>query len=91
MSGGIRIKRGRDQYDFESNNTTVVPAVCLHQTQNWMTCVCVFVCVRAHHSRQYDYKDGLIQFVVTIDLVNLMRTATMHGIELLKISHKVTE
>lgn len=53
--------------------------------------MCVFVCVRAHHSRQYDYKDGLIQFVVTIDLVNLMRTATMHGIELLKISHKVTE
>ena len=32
--GKCESKGGRDQYDFESNNITVIPAVCLQQTQN---------------------------------------------------------
>lgn len=37
--GKMRMKRGRDQYDFESNNIKVIAAVCLQQTRNWMACM----------------------------------------------------
>lgn len=34
VGGEKRMSGSRDQYDFESNNITVIPAVCLQQSQS---------------------------------------------------------
>lgn len=86
----MRIKRGRDQYDFDSNNVIVIAAVCLQHTRNWTACmgkVCLsfFLIFLSFlvlaHNRQEEMNVGVkiafTLFEVTIDLGNLIRTDTV--------------